>query len=115
MAMARQVSVPIGEFEQVVLLAVLRLGDAAYGAAITREIETSGGREVSVSAVHTTLERLELKGLAHSRMGEPTPARGGKRKRHFEVTPAGVRALRASYQSIRRLARGLEGLLEDPA
>jgi DNA-binding PadR family transcriptional regulator len=105
----------IGEFEQLVLLAVLRLGESAYGAAITEEIETTGGREVSISAVHTTLDRLEQKGLVRSRMGEPTPLRGGKRKRHFEVLPPGVRALRASYRSIRRLARGLESLLEDPA
>ena len=104
----------LGEFEQLVLLAVLRLGDGAYGAAITEEIETTG-RDVSVSAVHTTLDRLEQKGLVRSHMGEPTPLRGGKRKRHFEVKPSGVRALRASYRSIRRLARGLESLLEDPA
>jgi len=104
----------LGEFEQLVLLAVLRLGDGAYGAAITQEIETTG-REVSVSAVHTTLDRLERKGLVRSRMGDPTPLRGGKRKRHFEVLPPGVRALRASYGSIRHLARGLESLLEGGA
>jgi PadR family transcriptional regulator, regulatory protein PadR len=105
----------LGEFEQLVLLAVLRLGDDAYGAAITEEIERSGGREVSVSAVHTTLDRLQQKGLARSRMGEPTPLRGGKRKRHFTVSPAGVRSLRASYRSWRGLTRGLEELLGGPA
>ncbi len=103
----------LGEFEQIVLLAVLRLGEGAYGAAITETIEHDAGRDVSVSAVHTTLDRLEQKGLVRSRMGDPTPQRGGKRKRHFEVKPAGVRALRASYRSIRRLARGLESLLEE--
>jgi DNA-binding PadR family transcriptional regulator len=105
----------LGEFEQLVLLAVLRLGDDAYGAAITEEIESQGGREVSVSAVHTTLDRLAAKGLVRTWMGEPSPARGGKRKRHFEVRPAGLRALKASYRSLRGLARGLEHLLEDRA
>jgi DNA-binding PadR family transcriptional regulator len=103
----------LGDFEQIVLFAVLRLGEQAYGAAIATELETAGGRDVSVSAIHTTLDRLEEKGLVRSRLGEPTPQRGGKRKRHFEVRPAGLRALKASYRSIRGLARGLEHLLED--
>lgn len=101
----------LGEFEQLVLLAVLRLGREAYGAAVTLEIESQSGRDVSVAAVHTTLDRLEQKGLTRSRLGEPTPQRGGKRKRHYEVTPAGVRALQHSMRALRRMTKGLEGLL----
>ena len=101
----------LGEFEQLVLLAVLRLGREAYGASVTLEIEAQSGREVSVAAVHTTLDRLEHKGLARSRLGEPTPQRGGKRKRHYEVTPAGVRALQHSVRALRKMTKGLERLL----
>jgi DNA-binding PadR family transcriptional regulator len=102
---------PLGDFEQLVMLAVLRLGREAYGASVTLEIESHSGRAVSVAAVHTTLDRLEAKGLTRSRLGAPTPQRGGKRKRHYEVTPAGVRALRHAMQALRGLAKGLEGLL----
>jgi DNA-binding PadR family transcriptional regulator len=105
----------LGEFEQIVLLALLRLGGDAYGATVCTEIETRGRRGVSVSAVHTTLERLEQKGLIKSRIGDPTPQRGGKRKRHYEVLAPGVRALQASYRSFRNMADGLEDLLGEPA
>ena len=105
----------LGEFEQMVMLALLRLGPDAYGAAVCSEIERRGGRGVSVSAVHTTLERLEHKGLVKSRVGDPTPQRGGKRKRHFEVAPLGLKAVQASYRSIRNMADGLEDLLGEPA
>jgi PadR family transcriptional regulator PadR len=105
----------LGEFEQIVMLALLRLGADSYGAAVCGEIEKRGGRGVSVSAVHTTLERLEQKGLVKSRIGEPTPQRGGKRKRHFEVAPQGLRAVQASYRSIRSMADGLEHLLGELA
>lgn len=106
---------PLGEFEQIVMLALLRLGADAYGAAVCAEIERRGGRGVSVSAVHTTLERLEQKGLVRSRIGDPTPQRGGKRKRHYEVAAAGLRAAQASYRSLRHMADGLEDLLGEPA
>ena len=105
----------LGEFEQIVLLALLRLGSDAYGASICAEIEKRGKRGVSLSAVHTTLERLEQKGLVRSRIGEPTPQRGGKRKRHFEVLAPGVRAVQAAYRSLRGMADGLEHLLGEPA
>jgi DNA-binding PadR family transcriptional regulator len=107
-------AIALGEFEQLVLLAVLRLGRGAYGASVTLELEAHTGRDVSVAAVHTTLERLELKGFTKSRLGQPTPQRGGKRKRHYEVTPAGVRALRYSVHALRRMTKGLEGLLGEP-
>jgi PadR family transcriptional regulator PadR len=104
----------LGEFEQLVLLALLRLGRDAYGASVTLEIEAQSGRVVSVAAVHTTLDRLEQKGLTRSRLGDPTPQRGGKKKRHYEVTPAGVRAVQHALRALRRMAKGLEGLLGDP-
>ena len=107
-------TIVLGEFEQLVLIAVLRLGRDAYGATVTLELESQAKREVSVAAVHTTLDRLEQKGLTKSRLGEPTPQRGGKRKRHYEVTPAGMRALKHSVQALRRMTKGLENLLGEP-
>jgi DNA-binding PadR family transcriptional regulator len=104
----------LGEFEQLVLIAVLRLGRDAYGATISLEIETRSGRDVSVAAVHTTLGRLEQKRLTRSRLGDPTPQRGGKRKRLYAVTPAGVRALQHSMRALRKMTKGLEGLLGEP-
>jgi PadR family transcriptional regulator, regulatory protein PadR len=102
---------PLGEFEQIVLLTLLRLGADAYGASVSLEIEQQTGRIVSVSAVHTTLDRLEEKGFVRSRLGDPTPQRGGKRKRHYVVLPSGVRAVQHAVRTLRRLADGLDDLL----
>ena len=112
MARSEQQSFNLGEFEQLVLLTMLRLGPDAYGAAVQLEIEQRGGRSTSVSAVYTTLERLELKGLVRSRIGDSTPQRGGKRKKHFEVTPLGNRAIREAYQLLKRMTQGIEAQLE---
>lgn len=101
----------LGEFEQLVVLALLRLGADAYGASVALEIEEQTGRTVSVSAVHTTLDRLEEKGLIRSRLGEPSPQRGGKRKRHYHVQPAGIRALQHALRGLRRMTAGLDDLL----
>jgi DNA-binding PadR family transcriptional regulator len=97
----------LGEFEQVVLFAVARLDDA-YGATIREEIERRTGRQVSAGAIYTTLDRLETRGLVTSRWGDPTPERGGKRKRHFRLRPAGREALARSWQAISAMARGLD-------
>jgi DNA-binding PadR family transcriptional regulator len=97
----------LGEFEQVVLLAILRLGDAAYGVSIRREIAACTDREPSPGALYTTLERLEDKGLARSRFGDPTPERGGRAKRYFTVTARGVQALAHAQQSFQRLLDGI--------
>jgi DNA-binding PadR family transcriptional regulator len=105
---------PLGEFEQLVLLALLRLGPDAYGASVSTEIEQHSERIVSVGAVHTTLDRLEEKGFVRSRLGEPTPQRGGKRKRHYAVQPAGIRALQHAIRAVRKLADGLDDLLGEP-
>lgn len=102
----------LGEFEQVVLLAVLRLEADAYGSAVSREIEERAGRSVSRGALYVTLDRLEQKGFLSSRLGDPTPSRGGRAKRYLRVTPAGLRALRASRATLERLWQGLDGVLE---
>ena len=107
-----QTSVALGEFEQLVLLALVRLGPDAYGATVRREIEEHAGREVSISAIYTTLERLEQKGLVRSRIGEPTAERGGRRRRHFEMLPLGARSLRDAYRAISGMAAGIERRLK---
>ena len=102
----------IGEFEHLILLALMRLGPNAYGATVRREIEAHAGREVSISAVYTTLDRLERKGLVRSRIGEPTPERGGRRRRHFELLPLGARSLRGAYRALTGMMAGLERRLK---
>jgi len=102
----------LGDFEQLVLLGVLRLGDSAYGAAIRAEIHERSGRDVSINAVYTTLERLEDKGLLRSRIGEPTHERGGRRRKFYAMRPAGKAALRHAYNAFRAMARGFEARLE---
>ena len=98
----------LGDFEQLVLLGVLRLGDDAYGAAIRQEIYQRSGRDVSINAVYTTLDRLERKGLLESWVGDPTPQRGGRRKKFYAVRPAGVAALRQAYRALTAMADGLQ-------
>ena len=104
----------LGEFEQLVLLALVRLGDEAYGVAVHAEIARRTGRETSFGTVYTTLARLEEKRLITSRMGDPTPERGGRRKKYFFMLPAGLRALRASLHAIRTMMRGLDASWERP-
>jgi PadR family transcriptional regulator len=101
----------LGDFEQLVLLGVLRLGDGAYGAAIRQEIHARSGRDVSINAVYTTLDRLEGKGLLRSWVGEPTAERGGRRRKFYALRPAGVAALRQAYHAFIAMAAGLEGRL----
>jgi len=84
----------MGEFEQLVLLALLRRDNDAYGMEIRQEIEDRTGREVSYGAVYTTLDRLERKGLVSHRMGQATPERGGRARKYFQVEAAGLEALR---------------------
>jgi PadR family transcriptional regulator len=102
----------LGDFEQLVLLGVLRLGEEAYGAAIRLEIHAKSGRDVSINAVYTTLDRLERKGLLRSWTGEPTAVRGGRRRKFYGLRPAGVTALRQSYRAVTAMAEGLEHRLE---
>jgi DNA-binding PadR family transcriptional regulator len=100
----------LGELEQIVLLAVLRLGADAYTVPILEQIELQAGRRVARGALYTALDRLEAKGCLRSRIGEPLPERGGRARRYFTVTPAAVRALKASRLALMRLWRGLEVL-----
>jgi DNA-binding PadR family transcriptional regulator len=97
----------LGEFEQVVLLAILRLDDDAYGVTIRREIATCTEREPAPGALYTTLDRLEEKALVRSTYGDPTPARGGRAKRYFMVTARGVRAVARAQRAYQRLLKGL--------
>ena len=103
---------PLGDFEQLVLLGVLRLGDEAYGAAIRQEIHERSGRDVSINAVYTTLDRLEQKGLVKSWDGDPTPERGGRRKKFYALKPAGQSALRQAYRAFTGMTDGFERHLE---
>jgi PadR family transcriptional regulator PadR len=98
----------LGELEQIVLLAVMRLGDGAYAVPILEQIESQAGRKVARGALYTALDRLEAKGCLRSRLGEPLPERGGRARRYFTITPAAVRALRASRLALMRLWNGLE-------
>ena len=98
----------LGEFEQMVLLAIMRQGEEAYGVTIRAELKTCTGREPAPGALYTTLDRLEDKGLVRSRLGDPTPQRGGRAKRYFQVTGAGVRAVTHALRSYQRLSQGLD-------
>jgi PadR family transcriptional regulator PadR len=98
----------LGEFEHVVLLAVLRLPDAAYGMSVRREIADRTGRDVSVGAVYATLDRLAAKGLVTSALLDPTPERGGRAKRSFRLTGPGVDAANRTRRQLENMLEGLE-------
>lgn len=104
----------LGEFEQLVLLALLRLGAAGYGVTVREELLRRAGRSVSLGTVYKTLLRLEAKGLAASQIGEPTPERGGRRKKHYTITAAGRRSLSRSLAALTKLSRGIAPLLDAP-
>lgn len=97
----------LGEFEQLLLFALARLGDRAYGVTVREEIERRTGRRVSPGAVYTALNRLEARGLVSSFFGEPTPERGGKRKRYYALEPRGIAALQRSHDALRSMSKGL--------
>jgi PadR family transcriptional regulator PadR len=105
---------PLGDFEQLVLLGVLRLEqqESSYGAAIRQEIHARSGRDVSINAVYTTLDRLEGKGFLRSWESDPTPQRGGRRKKFYALRPSGTAALRQAYHAFTAMADGLQSLLE---
>src|SRR5262245_8515662 len=102
----------IGQFEQAVLIALIRLGADAYGRAVLNEVQKRLDREVSAGAVYSTLERLEAKGLATSRLAPGTAIRGGQARRYFTPTPAGVEALNDAKRATDLLWRGLARLLK---
>jgi PadR family transcriptional regulator PadR len=107
-------AVYLGEFEQLLLLAVLRLATEAYGTDIARELEARAGRTVSRGALYTSLDRLEDKGLVRWKIVVGTPVRAGLPRRLYAVTPAGVAALRASRETLRQMWHGVEHLLKGP-
>src|SRR5580692_3566525 len=100
----------LGEFELMILLAVIHLGEEAYGVPISRELEAQRGRDVSVGSVYAALERLEGKGLVASTLGDPTPERGGKAKRYFRVTREGLRQVHETRRVLSKMWRTLPEL-----
>jgi len=102
----------LGEFEQVVLLALLRLGNGTWGAEIRREIQERLGRDLPVSVVYVTLQRMEKKGWVKSYVGEPTRERGGRRRRHYLMDTPGEHALGKSYRALQKMIEGMEERLE---
>jgi PadR family transcriptional regulator PadR len=104
----------LGAFEHLLLLALVRLGDDTYGVPIRDELEARTGRVVSPGAIYTALDRLEQRGLVRSQLGEPTPARGGKRKRCYRLTAKGSAALRDAQGAIAHMARGIRPKLQTP-
>jgi PadR family transcriptional regulator PadR len=105
----------LGNFDLILLLALLRLGEDAYGVTIAEELEEQTGREVVVASVYATLERLQERGLVTSTLGEPTPERGGRAKRYFRITGAGIREVRDARRSLMNLWKGLPELKGDRA
>ena len=102
----------LGELEQLVLLAVLRVGDGAYGVPVHHEIHRRSGRDLTLGTIYKTLSRMEAKGLVRSQLGQPTPERGGKATRCYSVTAEGKRELQATFRILRRMATGLDVGLE---
>ena len=102
----------LGEFEQLVLLALLRLGNGAYGASIRREIRERTKRDVPIGSVYVTLARLERKEMVVSYVGMPSQERGGRRRKHYLMNEPGQRALGRAYRALKAMAQGFEGELE---
>jgi PadR family transcriptional regulator PadR len=100
----------LSDFELIAMLAVLRLGDNAYGVPIAREIEEHTKREAKLGSIYAALERLEEKGFVASELGEPTRERGGRAKRYFHVTRQGVRQVRDTQRTLVKLWRGIPEL-----
>jgi DNA-binding PadR family transcriptional regulator len=97
----------LGEFEHIVVLALLRLADQAYGVTVRQEIEVRISREVSIGAVYATLARLESKGYVNSYLGDPTPERGGRSKRFFRLTAKGLAAVNRTHRALERMTDGI--------
>jgi len=105
----------LGEFEQLILLAILRLGDDAYGVGMGRELETNAGRRVARGALYTTLDRLEDKGLVRWKFEPGGDERARVPRRIYTLTPLGLSAIRASQHALRQMSRGLDRILKDRA
>lgn len=105
----------LGEFELLLLLAIIHLGDDAYGVPISQQLEKSRGKAVSLGSVYAALERLESKGMVESSLGEPTPERGGRAKRYFRITKEGLRHVHETRRALTRLWKTLPELNRDIA
>ncbi len=105
----------LGEFEQLLLFALVRLGGDSHGVMIRQEIERRTGRSVSAGAIYTAMDRLESRGFVSSRMGDPTPERGGRRKKLYDIEPRGAQALADSYGALQEMAKGLGAKIADLA
>jgi PadR family transcriptional regulator PadR len=103
----------LGEFEQLLLFAIMRLGKEAYGARIREEIERRTGKSPSAGAIYTGLERLQTRGLVSSSVGEATPVRGGRRKKYYRLEADGATALHQTWTNVGGMAEGLIPRLED--
>src|SRR6186997_3264585 len=101
---------PISNFELMVMLALIRLGDDAYGVPISQEIEEQSGHDVAMGSVYAALERLQDRGFVSSSIGEPTPERGGRAKKYFKVTGKGMKVVQETQQTLTRLWKGLPKL-----
>ncbi|UCG85255.1 MAG: PadR family transcriptional regulator [Gemmatimonadota bacterium] len=102
----------LGEFEILILFAIIRLKDEAYGATIHREIEERTGRSIAIGAVYTGLARLQRNSHVEATVGNPTPQRGGRRKKYYRIQPAGAWALSMSVQAYRQMTEGIERELD---
>jgi PadR family transcriptional regulator, regulatory protein PadR len=100
----------LGNFELMVLLAIMRVGEDAYGVLVSRELEAQSGQQIVVASVYAALQRLEEKGLVTSSVGDPTPERGGRAKRFFKVTAKGLREVRSTQRALQNLSRGVPQL-----
>jgi DNA-binding PadR family transcriptional regulator len=105
----------LGNFELMLLLALLRLGENAYGVTIAQELEQQTHREVVIASVYATLERLHERGLVTSSLGDPTPERGGRAKRYFSITGAGIREIRDARRALMNMWKGLPELKGEKA
>jgi PadR family transcriptional regulator, regulatory protein PadR len=105
----------LGEFELMVLLTIIRLEDDAYGVPLSRELARMRNREVAIGSVYAALDRLEIKGLVRSSLGESTPERGGRAKRYFHVTDDGLRSVHATRNVLSKLWKSLPKMGEDLA
>ena len=102
----------LGDLEQLVMLAILRLGDNAYGAAMRQELESRAGRVVTGGSVYATLQRLEDKGFVSSRLGDPLPQRGGRARTYFKLEPEGLKALQQTFGALKDMSTGLKFLTQ---
>jgi PadR family transcriptional regulator PadR len=101
---------PLGSLEHLVLLAVMRLADDAYGVTVRKEIDSTTGRDLSIGAIYATLVRLEAKGFVKSLTGEPTAERGGRAKRYFRLTANGKPAMQNTHETNQKMRAGIKGL-----